>query len=297
MRGTDPGSAREEAERLVATVLAAARLAAGHNARGAGPFAALGDAVLGAFGPAAGAGRHGGTPAGGFATGSAECCVCPVCRVMAALRDPSPEFAERLATGAGDFAAGLASLLRSFAAASGDAGERTAAPEDDAGGRTAAAGDTGGWTAAAGAPESGRADAARPDPSAPDDRIWRAATRPGDDSWPAATDASPAPAQRDVASSSEQDVAFASEQQDVWAAATRADAENGDASGDAAGGTRPRRVKPMARKAVRRPAGAPPGSDAASVGSGRSPKKATPRRIDDDPDASDGGDAEPRAEA
>jgi hypothetical protein len=48
----------------------------------------------------------------GFATGSAECCVCPVCRAIAALRDPAPEFAERIATGVGDLAAGVASMLR-----------------------------------------------------------------------------------------------------------------------------------------------------------------------------------------
>jgi hypothetical protein len=50
----------------------------------------------------------------GFATGSAECCVCPVCKAIAAARDPSPEFAERLATGAGDLATGVASMLKAF---------------------------------------------------------------------------------------------------------------------------------------------------------------------------------------
>jgi hypothetical protein len=88
MNPTDPASAREEAERLVATVLATASSGA-------------------LFG--AGAAR------GPIATGSAECCVCPVCRVIAAMREPNPEFAERVATGAGDFAAGVASLLRSLA--------------------------------------------------------------------------------------------------------------------------------------------------------------------------------------
>jgi hypothetical protein len=76
---------REEAERLVAAALAAAQRAL-----------------------AGGAGER-------FATGSTECCICPVCRAIAAVRNPSPEFAERLATGAGDLAAGVASLLRSFA--------------------------------------------------------------------------------------------------------------------------------------------------------------------------------------
>jgi hypothetical protein len=86
MNPTDPASAREEAEHLVATV-----------------FAAASSGLLGAV--------H-----GPMATGDAECCVCPVCRVISAMRDPSPEFAERVATGAGDFAAGVASLLRSLSA-------------------------------------------------------------------------------------------------------------------------------------------------------------------------------------
>ncbi len=73
---------REEAERLVATALAALSVAANGTA--------------------------------GFATGSAECCVCPVCKAIAAARDPDPEFAERLATGVGDLAVGLAGVLRAF---------------------------------------------------------------------------------------------------------------------------------------------------------------------------------------
>jgi hypothetical protein len=92
------GSARDEAERLVATVLAmAARSGLGGNAHGA------------------------------WATGSAECCVCPVCRVIASLRDPHPVTAERLASGAGDFATGVASLLRAVSAMAGNA--RPASPE------------------------------------------------------------------------------------------------------------------------------------------------------------------------
>jgi hypothetical protein len=84
------GTAREEAERLVAAVLA----------------------MAGQSGP-------GGT-GGAWATGSAECCVCPVCRVIASLRDPHPVTVERLATGAGDFATGLASLMRSVSAMAGN---------------------------------------------------------------------------------------------------------------------------------------------------------------------------------
>jgi hypothetical protein len=86
------GTAREEAERLIATVLAmAARSGLGGGA------------------------------SGGWATGSAECCVCPVCRVIASLRDPHPVTAERLATGAGDFATGVASLMRAVSAMAGNA--------------------------------------------------------------------------------------------------------------------------------------------------------------------------------
>nr|WP_212845266.1 hypothetical protein [Catellatospora sp. IY07-71] len=102
-----PGTAREEAERLVAAVLAAATLAANANPH--------------------------------ISTGSAECCICPLCKVIAAVRDPDPELVERVATGAGDLAAGLASFLRAVSthrpgdaawsdatAAEGDAEPRTA---------------------------------------------------------------------------------------------------------------------------------------------------------------------------
>ncbi|SBT48506.1 hypothetical protein [Micromonospora narathiwatensis] len=158
MGTTDPGSAREEAERLVAMLLATARLTAA--APGAGPWGPLGGILAGVLGH-----NPGGADAGdqasaspdaavggaGFATGSPECCVCPVCRGIAALRDPSPEFAERLATGAGDLAAGVASLLRAFAPA------ESAATTDPAG--------------AAGTPT--------------EDHVWREATRTGHDSQPA----------------------------------------------------------------------------------------------------------------
>ena len=50
-----------------------------------------------------------------FSNGSPECCVCPVCKMIAALRDPSPEFTERLASGASDLAAGIAGVMRAFA--------------------------------------------------------------------------------------------------------------------------------------------------------------------------------------
>ncbi|WP_328852011.1 hypothetical protein OG994_01855 [Micromonospora globbae] len=151
MVATDPGSAREEAERLVATLLGAARLAAASPTAGPwGPLGGIVAGVLGHTGSAEGS-RSGG---GGFATGSAECCVCPICRGIAALRDPSPEFAERLATGAGDLAAGIASLMRAFASATPPA--ESAHPATDPAG-------------------------AGPD----DDRVWREATRSGHDSQPA----------------------------------------------------------------------------------------------------------------
>lgn len=125
-----PGTARDEAERLVAAALGAVSVAA----RGA---------------------------ADTFATGSAECCVCPVCRVIAAMRDPDPEAAERLASGAGDLAAGVAGILRAFGGTGGRAGY--AGPTGSAGsadpGETADAGET----------------AAAEEPR--DDDPWRAATR------------------------------------------------------------------------------------------------------------------------
>jgi len=115
------GTARSEAERLVAAALATASMAA----RGAD----------------------------GFATGSAECCVCPVCRTIAAMRESDPAVAERLAGGAGDLAAAVASLLRSL---SGPAGSRPAA--------------------APGEPGAGPGER-RGDTDRPDDDPWRAATR------------------------------------------------------------------------------------------------------------------------
>lgn len=161
MGGTDPGSAREEAERLVTTLLATARLAS--SAPGPGPWGPLGGILAGVLGHSSGsAGSAGSRGAGsgsasasaGFATGSPECCVCPICRGIAALRDPSPEFAERLATGAGDLAAGVASLLRAFASAEP--------------GAPASPGNPGG---PAGSPAG--------------DHVWREATRTGHDSQPA----------------------------------------------------------------------------------------------------------------
>jgi hypothetical protein len=212
MAPPDPGSARDEAERLVAVALAAARRYTGSS--NLGPF---GDVLAGAFGHAGGpASRSEGTGAGPpgsseagspsprIATGSPECCVCPICRTIAALREPDPAFAERLATGAGDLAAGVASLMRAFSSGA-------AAPEPPPVARHAPAGHVGPSVdagPAAGAGPSADTDAEAPAGDADD--VWRSATRTGDGVG--------RPADRDV-----------------WSAAT---------------GARP--VKPMARKAVKR---------------------------------------------
>jgi hypothetical protein len=116
---------REEAERLVAAALAAASYALRGAGRGS-PLAGLAERLFGG-GPADGpaAGTAGGAAGGGvddaaaagwghFATGTAECCVCPVCRAISALRDPNPEFAARLAVGASDLFAGVTTILRAF---------------------------------------------------------------------------------------------------------------------------------------------------------------------------------------
>jgi hypothetical protein len=98
------GSAREEAERLVAAALAAASVAARGIARNASPLAGVAGTAERLL--AGGTGGH-------VATGSAECCVCPLCRAIAAVRDPSPELALKLASGASDLASGLTGVLRS----------------------------------------------------------------------------------------------------------------------------------------------------------------------------------------
>jgi hypothetical protein len=86
----------------------------------------LGDTItdfVGSLSGGSGGGRqHRG---GAWATGSAECCVCPVCRVISTMRDPSPETAVKLAIGAGELATGVASVMRAF---SSMVGERTTTP-------------------------------------------------------------------------------------------------------------------------------------------------------------------------
>jgi len=151
--GPDPDAVRTEAERLVATGLAAVAMAADRvgaptRERGgaaATSFDALGDML---FGPA-GHRRH------SIANDSPECCRCPVCRVISAARNPSPDFAERLATGVGSMAEGAARVLRGVAGAAGTVHDPGAARDPGP------------------APE--------PDP-------WAAATaEPGPDPWAAAT--------------------------------------------------------------------------------------------------------------
>lgn len=97
---TEPSTARQEAERLVAAALAFASLAANAHPE--------------------------------LATGSAACCVCPFCKLIEAVRDPDPQFVERLATGAGDLAVGVAGLLRNLAPPTRT--NPSAAGEDDADG-------------------------------------------------------------------------------------------------------------------------------------------------------------------
>ena len=82
---TDGGDIRDEAERLVSATLAAAS------------FALRGTRA--------------------FSTGTDECCVCPVCRGIAAVRNPSPQMVFTVAKGATNVASGIASALRAFSAA------------------------------------------------------------------------------------------------------------------------------------------------------------------------------------
>ncbi|MDG4765177.1 hypothetical protein O7632_13880 [Solwaraspora sp. WMMD406] len=196
MAGSDPHSARAEAERLVATALAMAKLAARGQRHGSAGLGALRD-LLGATGP--------------IATGEPACCVCPLCRLIDAMRDPSPELAERLATGAGDLAAGAASLLRALAPTEpAPQGGWGAPAPPDAQGEPApsrvptepAPPDAQGEPAPprGPSPDSPATTVSSPrtppsGQSAPDDEVWRWATRTRDDSgsagdrdvWSAAT--------------------------------------------------------------------------------------------------------------
>ncbi|GLW32449.1 hypothetical protein [Actinoplanes regularis] len=206
------GSAREEAERLVAAILArAASAGAGAAARGrrdsgdssgttqapaAEAAAFVGNAVDGFFsvlndvarGHGDGTAQQSAPP--GWATGSAECCVCPVCRAIAAVRDPSPETVFKVATGAGDIATGAASVLRGFSSLAGSVlGDRPRQSAKPAGG-----------------------GAARHAPSP--DQAWSAATR--------AADPPPAPTGPGAGAPDPE--------ADPWAAATAESAREADAA-------------------------------------------------------------------
>jgi hypothetical protein len=137
----------------------------------------------------------------GLANGSAECCICPICRVIAALRDPSEDLTDRLAHGAGDLATGIASMLRSLAGAHTD--DRRSGPDDVAGEAGPNSphrdGEPGDGDSRDGEPSDGdawwaamrdRATAA----SHQGDDPWRAATTRADDPWRDVTDQDSEPA-------------------------------------------------------------------------------------------------------
>jgi hypothetical protein len=176
MRTEEVGSTREEAERLIAAGLGAVStalqdmeakrqlralaeqvlvsdrvqdFAAGLNGfvtgvgetSGGGPSGSSGGGPSGGGPSGSSGGEHRGSTA--FSTGSADCCVCPVCRLIAALRDPSPEFAEQMASAVGDLAVGLTGLLRALSTAMagpGGSGEQARSGERVAKGDQATAG-------------------------------------------------------------------------------------------------------------------------------------------------------------
>jgi len=156
---TEAKDPREEAERLIASVLGSASVAAEELT--------------------------------GFATGSAECCVCPVCRAIAAARQPNPNVAERIASGAGDLAQGLASVLRTISGGLGGFPAGFPGGSRPAPGGTATATDEDPWhtatraaaeAEAAGAAPGSAAPAAPPNPpkpaAAPPKPMAKKATKP-----------------------------------------------------------------------------------------------------------------------
>jgi hypothetical protein len=168
MSEPETGSAREEAERLVAAALAAASVAARGLVRSANPLSGVADAaerLLAGGGP------------GHVATGSPECCVCPLCRAIAAVRDPSPQVALKLATGAADLASNVTGVLRTV----GDLVSRPPSPAPRQEGtdrpRTPADSDVT-WRVATAAGGGGGASAAPGAGQEPDDP-WHAATTAG----------------------------------------------------------------------------------------------------------------------
>jgi hypothetical protein len=173
----DVGSVRDEAERLVAAAIAAASGAARGFVRSANPLAGVADAAERLI-------TGGGT--GHVATGSPECCVCPVCKAIAALRDPDPRLAIKLAQGGADLATSLTDVLRTV----GGIVSRPPSPRTRDGGTTADQPRTAPdpdvtWriaTAADGRREDARRSDTRHD-EGPEDGD------PGDDPWHAATTA------------------------------------------------------------------------------------------------------------
>jgi len=262
-----PSSARDEAERLVAAVLAVADTA------GLGGFAdSVRDAVgrvagsspgssqenkppaaddsaaadrppgagtvvgVGAHKPASGSGHK---PGGGWATGSAECCVCPVCQAIAAARNPSPATAVRIATSAGDIATGLAGLMRGL---SGLAGVRSKRPASRAPRPAPAPSPDEAWSTA-----TRRADSSGEFPTNPANRSddpWAAASAAG----AAAAEEERAAARREAAEKARAAAAEAAQRVAEAAAAAeaakaRAVAQAGDEIGDTErGGGRPTRT-------------------------------------------------------
>ena len=249
------GSAREEAERLVATVLAMAEQSglsdalrgrphpekSGSDGTGATRpegLGALGDTLAGVVGQftgrsrphrpaeptAAGAREDRSAPhqqseppvAAGWSTGSAECCVCPVCRAIAGLRNPNPGNAERLATGAGDFAVGVAGLLRAFSAVAGSRPKPPARPA-----RPAPPQGDPAWSAAT---RHGRPE--QPVVPGPDDidGPWSAATRTPAPPPPPAADGASAGGTADTDGRADDEVVRTppAPGADPWAAATAA---------------------------------------------------------------------------
>lgn len=171
----DLGSAREEAERLVAAAFGAASVAARGLVRAANPLSGVAEAaerLLAGGGP------------GHVATGSPECCVCPLCRGIAAVRDPDPRLALKLAGSAADLASTVVDALRVV----GDAVSRPPAPRADA-------------------PDSAHRPRTAPDP----DVTWRMATATA---TATATNAEPNPQPDDPFPGDEPD--------DPWHAATTA---------------------------------------------------------------------------
>jgi hypothetical protein len=129
---TEAKDPRDEAERLIASVLGGASVAAENL--------------------------------NGWATGSDECCVCPVCRAIAAARQPNPNIAERLASGAGDLAQGLAGMLRAFSG--GFPGSSQSAPSSPSG-STSTATDEDPWHTATRAAAEAEATGSAPAGAAP----------------------------------------------------------------------------------------------------------------------------------